>query len=70
MGSMTFVPVRLWPLSEDHYAKIDAGLHAELIRAGCDEETIEYETWERTSIEIDGDLVDGYARAATGTKPS
>ena len=68
MGSTTFVPIRLWPLNEDFADRIDAQLRAELIRAGCDEDTIEYESWERTSVEVDGDLLDGYARMATGTK--
>lgn len=69
MGSTTFVPVRLWPLDEAATARIDAGLRDELVSAGCEESTIEYEVWERTSLEINGELLDGYARLATGTKP-
>jgi len=70
MGSTTFVPVRLWPLDEAASTRIDNGLRAELVSAGCEEGTIEYEVWERTSIEINGEMLDGYARLATGTKPA
>ena len=68
MGTTTFVPVRMWPLDETASERVDGQLRDELVRVGCDGETVEYESWERTSIEIDGELMDGYARLATGVK--
>ena len=71
MGTMTVVPVAMWPLTDEFAAHLDAMQRDELIRAGCAEDSIEFDIWEYGNYApINEEPVMGYARIATGIVPN